>query len=353
MNKKIEIFRPGRFTTMSGEELTFTKEDVLAIAEGYDTAKFEAPFVVGHPKDDAPAYGWAKALEFTGGVLRAVGHQVESQFSKMVNDGRFKKISASLFRPDDPNNPNPGKWYLRHIGFLGAAAPAVPGLKPVALAGADEAVVVEFGAIESWGFGSIARMMRSVREFLIETSGKEKADSVLPSYQIDEIDEVARRLDEPAGPETSFSTPEKEIEMEQKELQEQQKKLQEDQAAFAEQQKQFKQQQEAAAENARKALAAEAAAFCDGLVKQGKILAAHSPVIADVLTRLPADAQVEFSDGDSKTKKTLTASFKGFLESLPAKVEFGEVAPTSLGDPQAQADSQPANFATEDLSQYV
>ena len=49
----------------------------------------------------------------------------------MVQAGRFKKRSASFYPPQAPNNPTPGKWYLRHVAFLGAQPPAVAGLKDI------------------------------------------------------------------------------------------------------------------------------------------------------------------------------------------------------------------------------
>ncbi len=49
----------------------------------------------------------------------------------MVKAGRFKSRSASFYHPDNPNNPKPGVYYLRHVGFLGAQPPAVKGLKAV------------------------------------------------------------------------------------------------------------------------------------------------------------------------------------------------------------------------------
>lgn len=61
--------------------------------------------------------------------LNAEPHQVDPEFAEMVNAGRFKKISASFYTPDAPNNPVPGVYYLRHVGFLGAQPPAVKGLK--------------------------------------------------------------------------------------------------------------------------------------------------------------------------------------------------------------------------------
>ena len=59
---------------------------------------------------------------------------------------RFKGVSAKWFMPDDPRNPAPGVWYLRHIGFLDGCNPAVKGLEPVAFA-------------ESWWDGSMVTSM--------------------------------------------------------------------------------------------------------------------------------------------------------------------------------------------------
>ena len=135
--KPIQIFKPGRHTALSGQALEFSAADLSASAAAYDPTKSEAPIVVGHPALDAPAYGWVKSLAFADGALDAEPDQVDAAFAEMVAAGRFKKISASFFMPDAANNPVPGVYYLRHVGFLGAAAPAVKGLRNPSFA-ADE-----------------------------------------------------------------------------------------------------------------------------------------------------------------------------------------------------------------------
>ena len=152
--KQLHIFRAGIHQPMQGGALEFREADLAATAAAYDPALGEAPLVVGHPKTDAPAYGWVRALRAEGGDLVAEPHQVEPAFAEMVQAGRFKKISASFYTPNHPSNPKPGAFYLKHVGFLGAAAPAVKGLRDVAFA-ADEADVVtlEFaadGAVSGW-----------------------------------------------------------------------------------------------------------------------------------------------------------------------------------------------------------
>jgi hypothetical protein len=137
----LEIFRGGRVETSAGEALTFTAADLEAIAAGYDPAKHEAPLVVGHPTNDDPAYGWVKGLRVAGEALVAEVDQVDPAFKELVEAGRYKKISASFYRPDAASNPTPGKWHLRHVGFLGAVPPAIKGLRPVQFAGGAEGVV--------------------------------------------------------------------------------------------------------------------------------------------------------------------------------------------------------------------
>jgi len=101
--------------------------------------------VIGHPKSDDPAYGWVRGLRFADGALKATLHKVAPAFAAMVQDGAFRNRSASFYSPEAPNNPRPGHWYLRHVGFLGALAPAVKGLQPVAYADNERgAVTVEF-----------------------------------------------------------------------------------------------------------------------------------------------------------------------------------------------------------------
>lgn len=137
----IEIFRAGRHTSSDGRTADYSARMLADCARSYDPTRYEAPIVVGHPKLDAPAYGWVDSLEVSGDKLVARPKQVDPQFSELVRAGRFKRVSASFYLPQSANNPTPGSLYLRHVGFLGAAAPAVTGLKPVAFSEEDDGVV--------------------------------------------------------------------------------------------------------------------------------------------------------------------------------------------------------------------
>jgi hypothetical protein len=72
MNGKwIEIFRAGRQTDSTGNTREWTEADLDTIVERYDPARHEAPVVVGHPTDNAPAFGWVEALKREGKTLLA------------------------------------------------------------------------------------------------------------------------------------------------------------------------------------------------------------------------------------------------------------------------------------------
>jgi hypothetical protein len=122
----IEIFRSGKHMSSNGITKEYTPEDIQLIEKKYnekteEDTSFEAPLVKGHPKNDAPAYGWVEKLARKGDKLLAKIKDTEKSIIDDVRNGRFKKISVALY-PD---------MMLRHVGLLGAATPAVKGLKSV------------------------------------------------------------------------------------------------------------------------------------------------------------------------------------------------------------------------------
>lgn len=140
--KPLVIFRSGTHTATDGQTLEFSEAALADAARNYDPAVHEAPLVVGHPKDNAPAWGWVKNVEARGADLVAFADQIDPDFAEAVRLGRYKKVSASFYLPGSPANPKPGSLYLRHVGFLGGQAPAVKGLPPVSFAEAEG--VIEF-----------------------------------------------------------------------------------------------------------------------------------------------------------------------------------------------------------------
>ena len=73
----IEIFKIGKHTATNGQTLPFDEKMLSAAVKGYDPALHEAPVVVGHPKDNHPAFGWIDHLELKDGVVLAHPKQVD------------------------------------------------------------------------------------------------------------------------------------------------------------------------------------------------------------------------------------------------------------------------------------
>ena len=144
VTKGVEVFKAGQHKPMNGRSKNFPVSMLHEVADNYDREKHNAPIVVGHPKMDAPAYGWVERLYVENDTLKADIDQVDEAFVEMVKQGRYKKISASFFGRNSPDNPIAGKYMLKHVGFLGAAAPAVKGLKPAEFSGSGLGVI-EFG----------------------------------------------------------------------------------------------------------------------------------------------------------------------------------------------------------------
>jgi hypothetical protein len=141
----IEIFKAGTHVDTAGNSRVFTVDDVKGMAAVYAPALHEAPLVIGHPMDDKPSQGWVTALEATDeGVLLMTARKVDPIFAADVKAGRFLKRSASFYPPHAPNNPAPGKWYLRHVAWLGAQPPAVKGLADVNFGATNDAVSFGF-----------------------------------------------------------------------------------------------------------------------------------------------------------------------------------------------------------------
>lgn len=124
----IEIFRRGCHVSMAGAPLCFSDKDLQATADAYRPERRSAPLVLGHPSDDAPAYGQVQRLEYRDGSLYVTPEVVSDDLVSLVRGGHFKKVSASFLSPWSADNPTPGAFYLRHVGFLGAMPPAVKGM---------------------------------------------------------------------------------------------------------------------------------------------------------------------------------------------------------------------------------
>lgn len=159
MNKKltpwIGIARVGTFTDSAGRKHTFKEEDLESIRTAYDPARSEAPLVFGHPKDDAPAYGWVESLKREGGKLFARFAHVPEKIRNLVENKHYRYLSMSL---------GSDKKRLLHVGLLGAVPPAIDGLGPVNLNDGD-VITIDFSKGESMsGDGDLQKQIGALNE---------------------------------------------------------------------------------------------------------------------------------------------------------------------------------------------
>ncbi|KFK91766.1 hypothetical protein [Serratia sp. Ag2] len=341
----LHIFKAGTHTDMHGQKLQFSDADIQAMAAAYDPALHEAPIVVGHPKTDDPAYGWVKSLAATGKDMLAEPHQVDPAFKELVDNHRFKKISAAFYAPDSPGNPVPGVYYLRHVGFLGAQPPAVKGLKSAEFGEANEGVV-EFA---DWGFTTSATLFSRLRDFMIEQFGLEKADEALPPWQLEALREAANppgkphpAFSDPAAPAAPTETPTEETPVDEEEK----LRLQQENADLKRQLDERKQ----AELNTKLAATHDAnVAFADTLITEARLAPAGKSVIVALLDAVSqGDKPVEFAEGT--TTQPLADAFKSLLQSASPVVEFSEVA---TGERRRKSSDGSVEFADADPDQLA
>lgn len=197
--KLLHLLKPGTFVADDGAKYTFSADDIRDIAESYDPQLSEAPIVIGHPQTDAPAYGWLDSARADADGVFAVPKQVQPAFAEQVKAGAYKKISVALFGKDNPSNPKPGHWYIRHVGFFGAHPPAVKDLQPVQFAAPAEGCITVSLSEPDEGV-----LLRALARLLAGSSGAAIAASAGQALEA----ALIRPASPAANPELSDPTPE-------------------------------------------------------------------------------------------------------------------------------------------------
>lgn len=328
-NHAIHIFRPGRHTSMQGATIDFGEGDLIATAKAYDPTRHEAPLVIGHPRADAPAWGWVGGLTADEGGLFATPRQLDPAFAEMVRAGRFKKVSASFYTPDSPHNPVPGVYYLRHVGFLGAQPPAVKGLAPVPVnfaEGDTDEGCVSFDFAESPGLLRwLADLFRGLREYVVEKDGAEMADRAIPSYAVSGLQEMAAASAAQAAEIPAFAEnlpPKKEHTMQKQET------PPAENIDFAETKARADELERKVAYLTGIARKERASRVVDKVLADGRLTPAQSVGLADFMAGLDEEGTFDFAEDGGKTTSMSPAAFMAaFLERLPKQVDFSEAAP--------------------------
>ena len=180
----IDVCRAGNWRDARGREVALDESRFDRIVAAHGNAD-PAPVVVGHPETDAPAYAWIDGLRRSGDRLQAQLRDIAPAFRQAVEAGRYAGRSIAL-QGDT----------LRHLGFLGGRAPAVPGLAPTQFAAEAETVIPLAaaqlaGPVERAAFDAIARTLRGLRERIIADDGIEAADAAIPDWLLNMVAEAA------------------------------------------------------------------------------------------------------------------------------------------------------------------
>lgn len=318
----VQIFKGGIQTDSTGKD-----HDGDALIEkavtSFNADNHEPPAVIGHPKDNGPAWAWVDALktDMVAGtkVLMARFKQVVPEFEEMVKKGLFKKRSASFY-PD-------GR--LRHVGFLGAMPPAVKGLADIGFK-EDDQVTFEFE--ESWKMNSLGRILQNLRDFLIEKFGTDEANKVISSWEIEDIKQPETDSSEAFAEEPIKQGETDMADFTQADVDNAVEKAKKDErdrlnSEFEEKrrEKQISNDLEAVQQ------------FCDRMVKEGKIAPAWLDFgLKEFMDTLAGSEPVEFSEGNKQTPLEWMKDF--FENQVPKLVEFKEVATRDDGLPEVEAE---------------
>lgn len=288
----VEIFRAGRHTDDAGNVHQFSEADVRRMVEVYDPSQREAPLTVGHPEHNLPAYGWVKSLGMNAtGRLVMNTHRVLPQFAEMVEQRSFPKRSASFYPPDHPNNPSPGSWYLRHVGFLGAQPPAISGLADIKFSEGEAEGLVQFSEA---------------------TPSNPNPSKERPSMTEEELKQKLAAAEQQAADEKA-----------KREAAERERDDANTRAtSFAEQQK--------------KERTASFTSFAEAKVKEGKLLPADQAMAVATLEALAGAEPVSFSEGNTTRTVSHVEWFKKLLSDAKPLVSFGEFAPGRTGGDTTQ-----------------
>ncbi|EKM6231439.1 peptidase [Salmonella enterica] len=346
----LAVFAPGTHTAMDGRTITFTPEDCIDLANSYDPSVSEAPFVIGHPSLTAPAYGWAERLEYRDGIVYAAPRQVNPAFAEAFNAGSYKKRSLSIYQPDSPGNPKPGHFYARHVGFLGAVPPGVKGLPDAQFAEASgDNGPLEFAL--PWEADNLASLFQSIRDWVIQETTIEQADSIIPQWRIQSILDSAtdecKSISPLAYAEETNVDPNKKTSSMAADFAERE-------AALAVREARLAAEEEVARTRQLKEKRTATVAFADGLVKGGSILPRQKTAIVEVLMNLSQEP-LSFSEGETTISQSPEALLREILSTKPAVVNFSEKtgtadAPVDFADASALATAA-QNYQAEQAKQ--
>ncbi|MEZ1437451.1 hypothetical protein QVM41_14305 [Pseudomonas shirazica] len=161
--KVFQIFKAGKHTTMAGATINFSEQDLHTMAAVYQPSLRQAALCLGHPGDNLPSYGNVAGLFVKGDKLYAQAHP-NANLVSLVRQARYRHVSAAFHHPASHDNPRPGAYYLRHVGFLGATPPSVKGLVRPEFSEPNAAICFSEGYKQQHGLNETLSVLRSGKD---------------------------------------------------------------------------------------------------------------------------------------------------------------------------------------------
>lgn len=313
----VEVFEGGLQTDSSGQSSYWDTGRLDEVAQSYNPARHEAPLVIGHPEHDAPAWGWVEKVKREGNKLLVKFRDVAEEFIDMAKRGLFTKRSVAFYSPDHPQNPHPGKWHLRHVGWLGAMPPAVKGLKNVA-----------FGDTPGASF-----------EFQTIYNIKEESNMKTSEQLQAELDALTVKYNDVVGKVAALETELKKIKDE--------KAPDDNEAKFAEATNNLKTAKEEIAKLQKRLFVQEETAFCENLIKEGKLLPAEKDYeVTELVSKRMIPQEVTF--GEKKT-----TSYDLHREKLTKRPPFVQFGDSGVGKGKAEEKEESKAVTTKDVIEAI
>ena len=175
------LIRKGTFKDLNGKDQVVDDarlEKIITATNNYPYQNDEIPIVIGHPKTDSPKWGSVLKtnIKKLGDNILGQPNKLVAEFQEWVEKGHYDTISIGLR----------GDQSIKHIGFLGAHAPAITGLAPVHFAEEENDSSIEFGEmmqqyeLSKWYFSDLATVIRGIKNYIIGKEGAEAADKMMP-----------------------------------------------------------------------------------------------------------------------------------------------------------------------------
>ncbi|MCK4763199.1 MAG: hypothetical protein KAW12_13465 [Candidatus Aminicenantes bacterium] len=184
------IAKIGKWKDMAGKVVQITKNLLQSIADNYSPGSENfrwAPALLGHPKHDAPKYAKVSKLKQTGNLLYAKLCEVHPELVELIKEKKYSWVSP-VIRLGENTLKELGILGVTPAIPLPEITPAFEHMFAENDEG-DQAIVFRFAELDEGAekFSLIGTFFKKFREHLIETKSIEAADRIVPDYMVEDL----------------------------------------------------------------------------------------------------------------------------------------------------------------------